>query len=66
MLNNIDDVAKDLLNKEVARVHRELDDLYDKAEGISAKVKLWIKMNKVRLIVDAGLAILFFIAGLAC
>lgn len=66
MINNLDNVAKDLIQKEVDRVHKELDDLYDKAEGISAKVKLWVRLNKRNLLIGAGIAVLFFLIGLVC
>lgn len=38
---------------------------YDELESISAKVKMWIRLNKVRLMIDAGLLVLGVIIGVA-
>ena len=38
---------------------------YDELESLSAKVKLWIKVNRVRLFIDAGVALVAFLIGVA-
>lgn len=50
---------------DVARIHKSVDDLYDKAEGISAKIKIWVRLNKVRMAIDAGCFLLGLLIGFA-
>lgn len=36
---------------------------YDELESISAKVKVWVKLNKTRLMIDAGVLVVGIILG---
>lgn len=42
---------------------QQAKDAYDELESISAKVKMWIRLNKVRLAIDAGCFVVGIIVG---
>jgi len=60
------DETKEAVEGEIRYRVSQAKDAYDELEGISAKVKMWIKMNRVRLSIDAGIAVVAFIVGLIC
>ena len=53
----------DQLKDKADLMKKQLDDLYDQAEGVSAKVKLWIKLNWKKYAFVAAVALVAFIAG---
>lgn len=55
--------TQDVVMHEVLLKRQEVKDAYDELESISAKVKMWIKINKVHLIVDAGILLAGIILG---
>jgi hypothetical protein len=59
------DKTKDAVEGEIRYRVSQVKDAYDELESISAKVKMWIKLNKVRLMIDAGCVLVFFLVGLA-
>jgi hypothetical protein len=52
--------TKDVVESEIKLREAQVKSAYDELESISAKVKVWIKLNKVRLAIDAGI----FLAGI--
>ena len=55
--------TKDVVEFEIKLREAQVKSAYDELEGISAKVKVWIKVNKVRLFIDAGILLAGIIIG---
>ncbi len=55
--------TKDVVESEIKLREAQVKSAYDELEGISAKVKVWIKVNKVRLFIDAGILLAGIIIG---
>lgn len=55
--------SKDAVEGEIRYRVSQAKDAYDELESISAKVKMWVKLNKTRILVDAGIALVAFLVG---
>lgn len=55
--------TKTVVEAEIKLREAQAKAAYNELESISAKVKVWIKLNKVRLIIDAGILLAGIIVG---
>lgn len=60
------DKTKQIVEGEIRLLNEKVKDAYDDLESLSAKVKLWVSLNRVKVAVLAGSHVAAFIIGLIC